>query len=330
MSESTLSLGYSDFRKEVGHFLGFGRDYTVWDSAQVALVDDIIQAGLRQFYLPPLLEGMVEVHEWSFLKQAGTITTIASYTTGTVSSSSTTVTLTTGTWPSWAATHGTLIVDNTEYTIASRTNDSIIVLDSAPSTPFSSDTFELEHDGNYDLPDDWNGWACKNLTFQPQESYEPVKFVSEGEIRRLRQFNDARQAPTRAAIRAKSSTGASGQRFELMLYPIPDAEYLLDGLYNVLLNKIDSSTYPYPLGGMAHAKTIEESCLAVAEIKVNDEAGLHKGLFQEALAISITNDRQREPDSYGYNGDNSTDRESCNGSCRPRHSVTYEGVLPEG
>jgi hypothetical protein len=327
MAESSLSLSYRDFQTEVGFFLGYGRTYTSWTAAQIAMVDACIQTGLRKFY-HPLIPGTDQTYEWKFLKIKGAITTIASYTTGTVTSSGTSVTLATGTWPTWAAINGLLVVDGMEHPIASRTSGSIIVLSSAPSVAFSADTFELRHDGNYDLPEDWNGWACKGLTFQPEEYYNPVRFVPEGNIRNMRQVCTTRQRPAFAAVRSKSGTTATtGQRFELLLYPIPDDVYILDGLYDVLLNKIDATTAPFPYGGGAHSEAIMESCLAAAEKSVNDAVGLHKGLFQEALLASIAIDKNKDPDFYGYNGDNSENRLNL---IKRSDFVTYEGVLYTG
>jgi len=332
MSESTLSLGYRDFQKEVGFFLGYGRTYTSYTAGQVSLIDDIIQGGLRKFY-HPIEPGTNQHYEWKFLKAPTTLTTIASYTTGTVTSSSTSVTLAVGTWPSWAATNGKLVVNGTRYTIASRTSGSIIVLSSAPSVAFAGDTFELEHNGNYDLPDDWNGWACKYLTFQPEDLEGRVRFVPEETVRGLRQIFDTRQRPVKAAVRAKiGTTSTTGQRFELLLHPISDDVYTLDGLYNVMLNKIDPTSLPYPVGGMSHGDTIMEACLLVAAEKVMTSLiGERKPIYEEKLMQSISSDKEKEPDYYGYNGDNSEGgfRRGC---CRltDYNYIKYEGVLYTG
>lgn len=332
MSESTLSLGYRDFQKEVGFFLGYGRTYTSYSSAQVSFIDDIIQAALRRFY-HPIDPGTREHYEWKFLKLPTSLTTIASYTTGTISSSGTTVTLSGGVFPSWTATNGKLVVGTESHTIASRTDDTHIELSSAPDDAFSDDDYELQHNGNYDLPDNWNGWACKYLTFQPEELDGRVRFVPEETVRSLRQIFDSRQKPCKAAVRAKSgTTSTTGQRFELMLHPIPDDVYILDGLYNVMLNKIDATTYPYPVGGMVHGNTILEACLLIAaERQQTSKIGERKPIYEEALLQSISVDKEKEPSFYGYNGDNSEGGFSI-GPLRlsENNFVKYEGVIYTG
>lgn len=75
MAESTLSLTYNDLRAEVGHKLGYGRDYDAWDAEQAASVASAIKSGLRQFYVPPPLGGRAS-HRWTFLRPTRTVTTV--------------------------------------------------------------------------------------------------------------------------------------------------------------------------------------------------------------------------------------------------------------
>lgn len=77
MAEPSLSLTYSELAKEVGHFLGYGSDDSVWSSEQSDDVDRIVQSGYRQFLNPPLLPGMQVIHQWSFLRPVTTLDTVA-------------------------------------------------------------------------------------------------------------------------------------------------------------------------------------------------------------------------------------------------------------
>lgn len=69
---------------------------------------------------------------WNFYKTYGDFTLREPYSTGTlaISNGSTTCTLTTGTWPTWAAS-GKLRINNKVYRIASRTSGSVVVLATA-------------------------------------------------------------------------------------------------------------------------------------------------------------------------------------------------------
>jgi len=73
MAESTLSLGYPELLIAVGTYLGYGRDSDDYTAAQTNDADDMIQAGYRQFLVPPVLEGEHSQHVWMFLHPATTL-----------------------------------------------------------------------------------------------------------------------------------------------------------------------------------------------------------------------------------------------------------------
>lgn len=81
MPESTLSINYNDLQVEVGTFLHLGPDTSEWSAREDAQVDRIIQAGLRQFYYPPAMEGVELGYRWSFLQPTATVATVASTST---------------------------------------------------------------------------------------------------------------------------------------------------------------------------------------------------------------------------------------------------------
>ena len=327
MTESTLSLGYADFQRIVGHEIGYGRDTSLWSSNQTSEVDDIIQSGVRQFYFPPP-SGDVISHQWSFLKPSTTLTTIVDYNTGTVSSSSTTVTLTGGTWPSWAATNGTLVVSNTDYTIASRTNDTVIELESAPSSAFSSDSYNLRHNAEYDMPDSF-GSLDGPIYYPSEEWYSPIKKVSYKLIYRYRQVNIDDGIPLYVGIRPKTTDGSDGQRFVAMFYPRPSEVWNLIYSYVVLMDKLSTGN-PYPYGGMVHSETILSSILSVVEQRADNTRGVYYDNFQMQLAKSIGFDEAKAPDFSGYNHDTSDSREYNNAYNHYFRNdlVTYDGLNP--
>ena len=129
--------------------------------------------------------------------------------------------------------------------------------------------------------------------------------------------------PQFVATRFKASTGAYGQRQELVLWPVPDAVYTLSFRYEAFACKL-SDTNPYPLGGMKFTQLIVESCLAVAEQRANDERGLHSEQFASMLAASIAQDRKNGARYFGHMGGTS---EPCtmarNG--QTSYAITYKG-----
>lgn len=152
------------------------------------------------------------------------------------------------------------------------------------------------------------GGMIGSMTYAASDNrWVAVERIGESQLRLLRQRENgtAQSSPVKMAVRAKSSDGSNGQRFELMLWPNPDKVYTLSYRYHALPSKLTVAD-PYPLGGEAHAETIMESCLAIAEERQENNAGIHTAKFMQRLQASIAYDRMvNTPDYAGYNGDGS-------------------------
>ena len=57
MPPTGLGLNRGQLRREVGRYLGFDRNPASWNTDETQDVDDIIDAGLRQFDRAPLMTG---------------------------------------------------------------------------------------------------------------------------------------------------------------------------------------------------------------------------------------------------------------------------------
>jgi hypothetical protein len=340
MSESTLSTTITEIRLAIAHFIGISVDSADWDADQTAIINLIIKRGLRQFYFPPSnvvqtgqRTGMsLPPHEWSFLKPITELDLIGSYVTGTIAitETGTTVTLTDGVWPSWTATNGTLVVDNTAYEIASRTDDTHIELSDAwAEDTETAASYTLRHDGNYDLPDDFGGMEG-NMVYAEGSNKPEVRIIGEGKIRSLRAGTTSRTYPEYAAIRPKKqTTTTTGQRFEIMFFPIPSVTYTLSYRMLVLPELLVSSTITHPYGGGTHAETILASCLAAAESSEEEKRGVKWQEFMDRLAASIQIDKKMiSADYFGYNRDASDSAHSSGSRRHPQtFTVTYNGNI---
>lgn len=259
MAESSLSLGFSDLRSEIGYFLGYTRDSGNWSAGEITEINAVLSAGLRQFYFPPPL-GQGLPHEWSFLRPITTIPTVA---------------------------------DTSDYT----------------------------------LPDDFAGMEG-DMTFAASDNVAgPVEIVGEHQIRKLREGNTSSSGiPRFGSVRPKTTDGTTGQRFQLNLWPTPDAVYTLYYRYKLLPSAL-TSIAPYPYGGAPHAETLKASCLAAAEIDIDDEKGPRWAHFQAMLAASIAHDRLAQPpEKLGYNGDYSDSQARRHYPVRLQN-VSYNGVV---
>lgn len=72
-----LSLTRSDLLRHLGRDRGWKRQPGEWDERQKSDGNDIVDQGLRNFYLPPILPGERTQHEWTFLSPWASLTTVA-------------------------------------------------------------------------------------------------------------------------------------------------------------------------------------------------------------------------------------------------------------
>jgi len=128
---TSTQVSFAILQERVGHYL-FGIR-TGFSSDQQSDIGDCLNDGLRRVYA---------AHNWSFLRPLADVVTTAPYATGTVTIASGVVTLTGGTFPSWAAS-GVLKVSNRYYSVASRGSDTQITLDDTSVTVASAASFQL-------------------------------------------------------------------------------------------------------------------------------------------------------------------------------------------
>jgi len=133
-------------------------------------------------------------------------------------------------------------------------------------------------------------------------------------------------APRCAAFSFKRTFGTKGQYVQMMLNPVPDRAYKLVFYGEADTGRI-SDEKPFPLGGPAFAELVTESCLASAEQRVNDEAGLHTENFRNLLISMIAKDRGRSGADYGFMGDRPdyVPPPTCRSSLMGGLKITYHG-----
>jgi hypothetical protein len=231
MAESSLSVSFDDLKAAIGHYLGYG-GADDWTADQDAEIETYVQAGVRQFYYPPAVEGVEAGYTWSFLAPKTTIATTADQ-------------------------------------------------------------------GEDDAPDDF-GRLLGPMHHEPDVYAGPVQILSRPQIRRLKSRSDTDDTgtPIYVAVREKASDGSTGQRKELVWWPVPDDAYTITYQYEAYQGILDDD-YPYPLGGMKHSDLVVTSCLAVAEQRANDERGIHWEAFIRQLASSIAQDRKGGAQYFG-------------------------------
>jgi hypothetical protein len=181
------------------------------------------------------------------------------------------------------------------------------------------------------LPDDFGGFSGQVTLSGDTIRAFAIRHVGEGAIREQFALSPGRTGvPTFVAeVPVKGTSIDKGQRWKLSFFPGADQEYTIQVPYRIIPNALTSAN-PWVYGGEPHHETVLESCLAIAEERLDDLMnGPHSVKFRERLAASITRDRLNRPQFIGYNGDNSDAR--WTGLANPYWStrtvrVTYNGL----
>ena len=157
------------------------------------------------------------------------------------------------------------------------------------------------------LPDDFGGFEGEiNISPSTTLVWWSLPLRNEGFARaQYAEFPAMVSRPLFGALSPlKGTSFNAGQRTELIIFPIADQNYTLQFTYYILPDYL-SGAFPYAYGGAAHAETILESCLAMAEQKLDDMSGVHTAKFAERLAASVGMDQKNKPQNLGLNRDNS-------------------------
>ena len=109
-------------------------------------------------------------------------------------------------------------------------------------------------------------------------------------------------APKYIAVRTKTFSPTTGQRFEAIVYPTPSSAVnskVLTFQYVTLPDTL-TNTNIYPMGGARHSETILSAVMAAAESRNDDDpAGPYMARFQQMLQSSIRQDKQTKDEPGG-------------------------------
>lgn len=144
----------------------------------------------------------------------------------------------------------------------------------------------------YELPADFGGFVTEYINYREKALKAALCRRSEDTL--LSQHTQAwiTGDPKYFAVRSKGTLEGGRPLQEILVYPAPDST---NGGVEVTFRYMQippelSAQNPSPLGGEIHGETILEACLAMAEQKIEDAAGIHTAKFQQLLAASIAVD----------------------------------------
>mgnify|MGYP001362318209 CR=1 FL=1 len=278
MAESTLSLTQTRIREEVSFYLNSGRRATVaagLSAAQNSNVNAAVEAGEARF---------AGAHDWGFLRPRADLTLWPTVTGVANTAVTTTVTATTAKFYSSMVGHSIVFTTGGSRTITAYT-DSTHVTVSANTEFWVGNTFTITADGIYRLPDDFGGMESTQIPFERDAgNFWFIDVVAEPLIVQAWQLNDATGRPRRAATRPVANVG-TGQRWDLITEPIPDASYPVSFRYNKLPNAMSATDYGS--GGLLFSDALLKCCLAAAEEKFRENQNVMAAQEEKALAKAI-------------------------------------------
>jgi len=153
----------------------------------------------------------------------------------------------------------------------------------------------------YELPEDF-GEIIGLFQFAADDGYPPVDERMLDDIIEMRSYSDYSSYPEYFAIRAGNYTPETGQQWEIVFYPTPDAAYTLSYLYKMFPTKL-SDDNDIPVGTPDCVEALKALCLAEAESRKDELLEVQENKARIILADAIRRDAKRNVKHLGYNPD---------------------------
>jgi hypothetical protein len=285
---TTLATPLAELRKAVGFQRGWGSDSANWTAAQLNKVDDWIASAYRKF---------LAAHKWTFTHPYATTTWWGTVSVGITTISGSANSDGTQTLTATAATFFPTMQGKTititgvgSFLIHEYVSATVIKVQAAASVSIGvpiPQTFSIASTGDYDLPADYAGLDMPFV--HDSEWLGELEDRPANAILSWRAQNSSTGVPTTYARRAKTSAQDKIQRYEVMVFPVPGATYVMHYRYFVVPPKLTDFN-PYPLGHALHGETLLQMCLAESEQKGDDVIGTHTAIAARCLQDSIRMD----------------------------------------
>jgi len=280
--------------------------------------DRIIKSAYTMLLYPPevMVEGRrIGGYKWNWMSPLDSFNTVVEYKTGTVEAvlGDVEITLTGGTWPDWVADGATLIITDAlgadhSFTVSERTGADTLDLTSAWDHA-DEDTMSYEihyHPDYYELPAAFGGLVGERMWIMSTIYYPPLLVRTFEQIAPYALAVQTPGIPRYAAIVPAEYVAATGQRYQVDLWPTPDTDYAIGYQYNVNLDAVAAGEYP--AGGPQCAQAMKACCKAQAELlQAGGAAGHYYQLALQELASAIAHDMGMRPNNAGPMRDGSDD-----------------------
>lgn len=175
----------------------------------------------------------------------------------------------------------------------------------------------------YSLPATFDG-------FDGSLSFENGRAIDTWARERIQQCyhdNPAATGDPQAVAIYPDYASTTGTAWEMIVYPTPARSASLVGFAKHFIASLPDETNTRLPGGAVHAEGYIESCLSVAELRINDLAGgPHKAAYTEILRANIAHDYRMLPRRVGTLLQ--PDLDNRGGNRYRRGAVTVEYIEP--
>lgn len=258
-----------------------------------------LKAGYLRFLSGTFIDatGVESHHDWTFMRSLATIT-VGGAVTGTGTNVSGTLTATASIFNLSMIGQTITVTDydgagtDLEADITGYTSGTVVTIDD--TTAFAGKAISVESNGIYQLPADFGGLDGPVVyAYRAGEGSPPLKPASQRTIMAMWRETNRTSDTFRYAIVAREFAAATGQRYDLMMAPLPDESMQWLIPYRVLAGDITDSASIYLLGGSEHGLTVLECALAEYESRAGQVSGPHTVRAERMMRNSARLDRRQ-------------------------------------
>lgn len=168
--------------------------------------------------------------------------------------------------------------------------------------------------------------------------YKALQVRGEAQLMQLLQRQDASTRPTICAVRPKKFNKAQGTRYEMLVWPVPDARYTLNFRYRINPDTSTANSLPAMVeeldlhGGDRYSELYLEAAMLDADYMMGKKRSEHEERFMRAVQTAVAQDRaSHASQNLGPNRDPRSNRGDWHGSYHDldENLVSYEGTVYE-
>jgi hypothetical protein len=149
----------------------------------------------------------------------------------------------------------------------------------------------------YDMPIDFDSFYS-SPSLEAGENYPNPSWASEYQVKTARNESETTGYPLIFNVRAGKYSKETGQRYEILFWPDPDAVYQYEFRYLINPIKPDGDDDVF-IGGVRESEVILQCSIAAAELQEDEKLGVQEAKASQILTELVLHDAKRSPKYVG-------------------------------